>query len=446
MSTLTSHHEPSLPTLVLVPADRRAATVAVSLLLLMLLLLAGLAWLPWQQYVAGTGRVIAFAPNERRQPVQAPIDGRVALWHVVEGERVRQGQVLVDLADNDPELMMRLEAELEAANAMLADMIANAASLDARVQSLTDRGEAAVQSAEASFRASEQSVRAAEQEVEAAEAALTTAQLQYDRVLGLHGQGLVSTRELELAELDRVRAETTLQGRRASLQNAREDRLSREANVQTTRSSQQSDVESALASWQSALAGVQSQQRSILQLQSRMARQQTQQVVAPIDGVVFRVEALQGGGQVKAGDVLLTLIPDTRDRAVELRVDGNDIPLLQVGSHVRLQFEGWPAVQFVGWPAVAVGTFGGRVAVIDTADDGYGDFRVLVVPDEASDPWPDPRYLRQGVRANSWFMLETVPLYFELWRRFNGFPPVLESEPSGSYTAPSTPVPHGGEG
>ena len=36
-------------------------------------------------------------------------------------------------------------------------------------------------------------------------------------------------------------------------------------------------------------------------------------------------------------------------------------------------------MQFAGWPSVAVGTFGGRVAFVDPADDGGGDFRVLVV-------------------------------------------------------------------
>ena len=73
-------------------------------------------------------------------------------------------------------------------------------------------------------------------------------------------------------------------------------------------------------------------------------------------------------GDVKAGERLVTLIPDTNDRAVELWVDGNDMPLLSEGRAVRLQFEGWPAVQFTGWPSVAVGTFGGRVALIDQVE------------------------------------------------------------------------------
>jgi hypothetical protein len=140
---------------------------------------------------------------------------------------------------------------------------------------------------------------------------------------------------------------------------------------------------------------------------------------------VLRLHSGQGNDFVKAGEPLLTLVPDTTERAVELWVDGNDLPLLAEGRPVRLQFEGWPAVQFTGWPSVAVGTFGGTVALIDSADDGAGRFRIVVRPDER-EPWPTSAYLRQGVRVNGWVLLDQVKLGYELWRRFNGFPPAVK--------------------
>jgi hypothetical protein len=130
---------------------------------------------------------------------------------------------------------------------------------------------------------------------------------------------------------------------------------------------------------------------------------------------------------VKAGDGLLVIVPDTEDRAVELWIAGNDMPLLSDGRPVRLQFEGWPAVQFTGWPSVAVGTFGGHVALIDSTDDGSGRFRILVRPD-TNEPWPTGLYLRQGVRVNGWVLLDSVKLGYELWRRFNGFPPTVKPQ------------------
>jgi multidrug efflux pump subunit AcrA (membrane-fusion protein) len=69
-------------------------------------------WLtPWQQTAPGTGRVIAYAPEERRQNIEAPLEGRIARWHVREGDTVQKGDPLVDLIDNDPELVARLGVE-----------------------------------------------------------------------------------------------------------------------------------------------------------------------------------------------------------------------------------------------------------------------------------------------------------------------------------------------
>lgn len=146
---------------------------------------------------------------------------------------------------------------------------------------------------------------------------------------------------------------------------------------------------------------------------------------------MLKLRTFQGGQIVSAGQPLLELVPATADRAVEIKVDGNDVPL--VASHseagqprrVRIQFEGWPAVQFSGWPSVAVGTFGGIVATVDRTDDGQGRFRVVVIPDPDDRPWPDAEYLRQGIRVNGWVLLNKVPMGQELWRQMNGFPPIV---------------------
>jgi hypothetical protein len=108
------------------------------------------------------------------------------------------------------------------------------------------------------------------------------------------------------------------------------------------------------------------------------------------------------------------------------------MPLIREGRPVRLQFEGWPAVQFTGWPSVAVGTFGGKVALVDATDDGTGRFRILVRP-ETEDAWPTNITLRQGVRVNGWVLLDQVTIGYELWRRFNGFPPTVKP-PAGEKT------------
>lgn len=153
----------------------------------------------------------------------------------------------------------------------------------------------------------------------------------------------------------------------------------------------------------------------------RIARQKTQLVTAPSDGVILRRFAGHDSVQVKTGDIIAELVPDTSSRAVELWIPGNDVPLVRLGDTARIQFEGWPAIQFSGWPSVAVGTFGGKVVNIDAADNGRGEFRLLIIP-TVSEPWPAPAYLRQGVKVQAWVLLRRVPLWYELWRQFNGFP------------------------
>lgn len=172
---------------------------------------------------------------------------------------------------------------------------------------------------------------------------------------------------------------------------------------------------------------VESIKAEIARIDVRLSRQHSQRVIAPIDGTILRRYAGQESVLVKAGEIIAELVPDTKSRAVEMWVDGNDVPLINPGDVVRLQFEGWPGIQFSGWPSVAIGTFGGVVSVIDAADNGQGQFRLLVVPGK-NDDWPEPRYLRQGVRANGWVLLARVQLWFELWRRFNGFPPSQSSK------------------
>ena len=168
----------------------------------------------------------------------------------------------------------------------------------------------------------------------------------------------------------------------------------------------------------------------------RLSRQATQIVYAPVDGIIFRIAVQPGSAVVKSGEEIASIVPDVSAPVVELAVDGNDLPLITQGRRVRLQFEGWPAIQFVGWPSVAVGTFGGIVKLVDSTDDGKGKFRILVEPDAKDQAWPDRRYLRQGVRAKGWVLLNTVPVAQEVWRQFNGFPPVV-SETRATDTAPA---------
>jgi multidrug resistance efflux pump len=264
--------------------------------------------------------------------------------------------------------------------------------------------------------------------LESAQATLTAATLQVQRLRRLHTDGIVSRRDLEVAERDDLIARRSVDSAQASVTSAQSDVLAAEAEVGRTKADAQARIDSASATANKARGELEDTRGSLAKIEVDLARQRAQIVNAPRDGTVFRLFGNPEGKVVKQGDPLLVVVPDTLQRSVELWVDGNDVPLITPGRHVRLQFEGWPAVQFVGWPSVAVGTFGGTVAFVDATDDGKGKFRVMVVPDDAGQPWPTAQFLRQGVRVRGWVLLDQVRLGWEVWRQLNGFPPVIKME------------------
>ena len=74
---------------------------------------------PWQQNLRGYGRVVAFAPLDRQQQIEAPVDGRITRWWVQEGSIVSAGDPLLEITDVDPNLVARLAQEKIALQAKL---------------------------------------------------------------------------------------------------------------------------------------------------------------------------------------------------------------------------------------------------------------------------------------------------------------------------------------
>ena len=409
----------------------RPSTYLLARILSLVLVATGLAlaFIPWVQNSTGTGRVVAYAPLERQQLIEAPVEGRIVRWHVREGSRVAAGDPVVDISDNDPLMLTRLQAERTAVESRIAAAVSRQSSIEKRVTALKASRESAINAANSRIAMAVQRELAAERAVEASLATEKVATANIARQVELESKGIASRRSLELAQLDHARALTDLDRARASLRAAESDVFAVQSDGLKVRSDGSALVEDAEANLASAKAEQANAEAELSRIDVRLARQSTQAVVAPRDGVVLRLVANQGSEQVKSGDPLAVLVPDTDARAVELWIDGNDVPLVHEGRRVRLQFEGWPAVQFGGWPSVAVGTFEGEVALVDATDDGKGKFRVLVVPTEG-ELWPSGAYLRQGVRANGWILMEEVPLGWELWRQFNGFPPNLSEPPT----------------
>lgn len=374
-------------------------------------------FLPWQQFVDGRGRVIAFNPLERRVDVEALVEGRVRKLHVVENQRVRAGDIIAEIQDNDPNLIANLQAQREAVKSRRDFAEGRAEDLAAQiVQEDLARKEA---------------IEAAKQKVAATKIAAETSLLNYRRTLALRDKKLASTRDVELATLSR--------------DSTAAERVAAEATLRRTESDYASKIASIRASRGSALADVANAEKELSDIDIKISQNLRQLVEAPRDGIVLSV-AVTDGTYLKPGSPICVIVPETESRFVELFMDGNDVPLIHArktredgivepGSPVRLAFEGWPAIQAIGWPSLAVGTFGGEVVLIDPLPDPVtGRFRIVVGPQpdvvvragrEVEVDWPErERWLRQGTLVNGWVMLNRVPLWFEIWRILNGFPPM----------------------
>ena len=419
----------ALPCLLMAEPAPAARRIAKLLGAMMIALPLAMALLPWRQSVPGVGRVAAYAPLDRRTMIEAPIPGRIAEWYVAEGAVVRKGDNVARISDNDTLYMTALESQRVATEQKLATASAEVALYDSVTERFLEVRTMSVRAAEAGLESARQKVAAEEQEKAGTQATSEADRIQADRMSRLIVGGLASRRDWEQAEQKARESSAKFLKAQAGLKSAMSDVQAKEAYLEEIKSKTQADIQKCRAEAQKGMGKVAECNKELQDISVKIRRQGTQTITAPRDGTILRLMVSQGTEQVKEGDVIAILVPDTTEMAVELLLDGNDAPLIHVGDQARLQFEGWPAVQFAGWPSVAVGTFAGRVALVDSSDDGKGKFRIMIRP-EPGQKWPSSRYLRQGVRAKGWVLLGEVRLGYEFWRRLNGFPQAVgDAEP-----------------
>ena len=415
-----------------------ASRVTLTFLILFLIIIE---FVPWTQTISAVGKVSAYTPYERPQNIEARITGRIKSWNVYEGVQVKKGDLIAQLEDYDPnfmapELLALLEQRKVALEQTRQAALSRADQLNKRIGQMKNLVKAAVPSADARVVEAENKVREAQQKVEAAKIDVTTAQLNVDRHRQLVKEGLVSQRELELTIQTEVGTKAALQAAQANLQAAEQARSALffgrdqitadvwQRLIDAEAARDQAVAEAARAADQ--LADVSVRQENAQQ------RIEAARVLATMDGTVVKMSKVGVGETVKQGETIVTLSPAAEDKAIEMRAEGLDAPLLTPGRKVRLLFFGVPAIPLPAWPELMAGTRGGIIKVVDQIDDGKGNYRFWVVPDpDDSQPWPEQSRVRQGTKVMGWVILNRVPLWYEMWRRFNFFPPdYLEREPS----------------
>ena len=421
-------------------------------IVLLLLFLLTIFFVPWTQTVTVTGQMSAYTPFERPQDIEAQITGRIKKWHVFEGDQVKMGDPILELEDNDPnfmspDLLIFLDQRKKALEKTQRAALARVDQLDKRIIEMRNLVKAAVPSAEARVVEAGNKVREAYQKVEAAKIAATTATLNVERHKQLAKRGLASQRELELTIQADTASQADLDGAQANLQAAEQamkslgfgrDQVSAEMLQRLL------DAEAGRDASVAEAARVGDQLADVsLRLSNAEQRILAGKIVAPIDGTVVKMGKVGAGETVRQGDTLIRLSPTSTDKAIEMTADGLDAPLLNIGRKVKILFYGIPAIPLPAWPELMAGTYSGMIKVIDQVDDGKGNYRFWVVPDLQDRSWPEQSHVRQGTKVMGWVILNRVPLWYELWRRFNLFPPDYEER---SHTVLDTLLPKAGRG
>lgn len=365
-------------------------------------------FLPWQQNIRGSGNVTALDPMNRPQTIETVIAGRVQKWFVREGDLVHKGDTIISISEVkekyfDPQMMTRLTQQITAKENSLDSKNQKAKALERQVAALRNSLKLKVEQSTAILQAEKIRYQNAEN--------------QFQRNKKLYEAGNIPLTKFQ--EFEYKFQETQAEYLNAQLELGRV-----EAEYLDKISKAESDLNNTRAEAFDTQAEIVKARNEFTNVEIRNAQYQ---ILAPQDGYIVKAMKAGIGETIKEGDAVCTIMPQSSDVAVEMYVKAMDIPLISIGRKVRVQFDGWPALQFSGWPSVSVGTFGGEVRVIDYVNSKPGEFRILIVPDMQDDAWP--KQIRVGSGTKGWVMLDSVPIWYELWRQLNGFPPSLYSAP-----------------
>jgi HlyD family secretion protein len=283
-----------------------------------------------ESIVAASGKI----QPKRLVQISADTPGRVVNLAVNEGDRIKKGQLLLQI---DPK------------------------SLRTRVDSNT----ASLGAAQASLGAAQASIEQIKQSIESARVQLEQARLTLTRQQDLWRQQLTTREALERAETDVKAAQSSLQEREKQL-------IGQQSQV----SAQTSRI---------------AQERAVLESARYDLSKNT--ISSPIDGIVTRRNIQEGetavvGTMNNAGTVLLTLA-DMSVIQAEVEVDETNIPSVQLGQRAKITIDALPDKSFKGHvseignsPIQAAG------AAAQNTSTQATNFKVVVIIDE---PVPDVR-------------------------------------------------------
>lgn len=387
-------------------------------------------FLPWTQNISGSGAVTTLKPNQRPQTIQSAIAGRIEKWYVQEGDFVKKGDTILFISEIkedyfDPNLVQNTKSQVDAKKMAGQSYGGKVTSLSAQINAIENERILKLQQAQNKIRQGVLKVQSDSMDLEAVKTQIKIANTQFNRSVTLNKEGLkpltdVEEKRLKLQEVEAkiITQENKLLASKNELINAKVEINRISAEYAEKASKARSDQFTALSSQYDTEAQVNKLQNQYVNYQIRNGMYY---IKAPQDGYVNRAIQSGIGETIKEGTQIVSIMPAKYDIAVETYVSPTDLPLIHKGEKVRIWFDGWPTIVFSGWPNMSYGTFGGKIVAIENFISPNGKFRVLIAPDEKEEAWP--KQVSIGSGAQTLALLDNVPIWFELWRTLNGFPP-----------------------
>ena len=394
------------------------------------ILLLVFLFLPWTQNVSGQGAVTTLKPNQRPQAIQTIIGGRIEKWYVQEGDFVKKGDTIIFISETkedylDPDLVENTGNQVKAKESAVISYADKVKALDSQMGAIQNEKNLKIKQAQNKLKQAYLKVQSDSIDFEASKTMLKIARTQYKRSVSLEKEGLKPMTDVEEKRMKLQDTEAKIITQENQYITSKNEVLN--ATMELNRISAEYAEKNAKASSdkQTALSSQFDTEAQVNKLKNQYKNYQIRNgmyyITAPQDGYVNRALQSGIGETIKEGTSVVSIMPANFEIAVETYIDPVNFPLINNGEKVRVWFDGWPTIIFSGWPGASFGTFGGIIVAKENFISQNGKYRVLIAPDPQDKKWP--KQLSIGAGTQTLALLNDVPIWFEIWRTLNGFPP-----------------------
>lgn len=409
---------------------KRSGRVLIRMLIISSISVFVIMFLPWTQTIHARGNVTTLRPGQRPQTIQSVIAGRIEKWYVQEGDFVNRGDTIVFISEVkdkffDPNLLQRTQDQLKAKQMSVKSYMEKISALDDQIGALVETSKLKLEQTKNKLKQSKLKVTSDSIEYQASLINFNIAQEQLRRMEELNKQGLKSLTDLEKRKLTVQKVQAEMVSKENKLLTSKNEQINAKIEMASISAQYRDDIAKAESGKFTALSAMYDAEATVTKLQNEYMNYSIRSgfhvIRAPQNGYVTKAIQAGIGETIKEGAQIVSIMPSDYELAVAMYVKPIDLPLLQKGDEVRIQFDGWPAIVFSGWPNTSYGTYGGKVFAIDNFISDNGKYRVLVSEDPNDNKWP--KDLRVGAGSSNMSLLNDVFIWYELWRKINGFPP-----------------------